>query len=105
MSAFRDEISRFEGLNAQVLGISVDSRPCLSAWARHLGVSNYPFLSDFWPHGETAKKYGILRSEGFSERAIVIVDTAGIIRYFNVHELKTTPANDEILRELEKLDK
>jgi peroxiredoxin len=105
MSAFRDEYPRLEGLNTQVLGISTDSVPALSAWARHLGVSNYPFLSDFWPHGEVIQKYGLLRAEGFSERAIVIIDRQGIIRYFNVHELKTAPSVGEIVKELEKLSR
>ena len=103
MSSFRDNVSRLEGLNTQVLGISTDSVPTLSAWARHLGIASYPFLSDFWPHGETVQKYGFMRPEGFSERAIVIVDKQGILYYFNVHELKTAPSVDEIVRELEKL--
>ncbi len=103
MSAFRDGLSRFDGLTTQVLGISVDPSPSQRAWARHLGIANYPFLSDFWPHGEVAQKYGLLRADGFSERAIVIIDKLGIIRYFKVHELETVPLVDELIKEVEKL--
>ena len=105
MSAFRDALARFDGLTTQVLGISVDASPSQKAWARHLGIANYPFLSDFWPHGETEREYGLLRSEGFSERAIVIIDKQGIIRYFKVHELETAPSVDELIKEAGKLPK
>lgn len=103
MSAFRDALFRFDGLTTQVLGISVDASSSQKAWARHLGIANYPVLSDFWPHGEVARKYGLLRSEGFSERAMVIIDKQGIIRYFKIHELETVPSVDELIKEIEKL--
>ncbi len=103
MSAFRDSLSPFDGLTTQVLGISVDASPSQKAWARHLGITSYPFLSDFWPHGEVAKQYGLFRPEGFSERAIVIIDKQGIIRYFKIHELETVPSVDELIKEAEKL--
>ena len=103
MSAFRDSLSRFDGLTTQVLGISTDASPSQKAWTRHLGIANYPFLSDFWPHGEVAQQYGLLRSEGFSERAIVIIDQQGIIRYLKIHELETAPSIDELIKEVEKL--
>ena len=103
MSAFRDSLPRFDGLATQVLGISTDPSPSQKAWARHSGIANYPFLSDFWPHGETAQKYGFLRTDGFSERAIVIIDKQGIIRYLKIHELETVPSVDELVKEIEKL--
>lgn len=103
MSGFRDALPRFDGLTAQVLGISVDSSPSQKAWARHLGIANYPFLSDFWPHGKVAKRYALLRPEGFSERATVIVDIKGIIRYFKIHKLEDVPSVDELIKEVEKL--
>ncbi len=102
MSAFRDAIPRLDGLATQVLGISVDASPSQKAWARHLGITNYPFLSDFWPHGETTQRYGLLRKEGFSERSVVIIDRQGIIRYFKVYELEAVPAVEELIKEIEK---
>jgi len=63
----------------------------------------FPVLSDFWPHGKTAKQYGILRSDGVTERAIFIIDKKGIIRYLDVHNINERPPLEGIVRELEKL--
>jgi len=59
----------------------VDHVPCLQAWAKSLGGIDYPLLSDFWPHGAVSTAYGVLRPDGFTERAIFIIDGEGIIRY------------------------
>ncbi len=91
------------GLNAQVLGISVDHVPCLKAWAKSLGGISYPLLSDFWPHGVNAEKYGVLRTEGYTERAIFVIDKDGIIRCIDIHDIDHQPDNEEIrgvLREI-----
>ena len=90
-------------MNVQVLGISVDHVPCLQAWAESLGGITYPLLSDFWPHGETAKKYGVLRKEGYTERAIFIIDRKGIIRYIDIHDIDDQPSNEVLLNELRKI--
>ena len=93
------------GLDTQVLGISVDSEPCLKAWAADLGgIHNYPLLSDFWPHGAVAEKYGVLRSEGHSERALFLIDREGIIRYVDVHDIDLQPSNDELRRAIRAMD-
>ncbi len=93
----------FKKNNAVILGISVDNIPTLYAWTRQMGTLWFPVLSDFWPHGDVAKRYGILRSEGFSERAIFIIDKKGIIRYIDVHNINKRPPLEEIIRELEKI--
>ncbi len=97
-------MAKFGALDAQVLGISVDHVPCLKAWAESLGNISYPLLSDFWPHGEVAKKYGVLRAEGHSERAIFLIDKQGIIRYIDVHDINDQPKNEVLLAELHKLE-
>lgn len=97
-------MAKFAGLNAQVLGISVDSVPGLQAWAKSLGEINYPLLSDFWPHGEIAERYGVLQDDGRSERAIFIVDKAGIIRYIDIHDIDDQPSNEVLLAELRQID-
>jgi glutaredoxin len=78
---------------------------CLRAWADSLGGISYPLLSDFWPHGEVAECYGVLRpNDGFTERAIFVIDGAGIIRYIDIHAIDDQPDNEEvrkILREIE----
>ncbi len=97
-------MAKFGALDAQVLGISVDHIPCLKAWAESLGGISYPLLSDFWPHGEVAKQYGVLRAEGYSERAIFLIDKQGIIRYIDVHNIDDQPDNEVLLAELRKLE-
>lgn len=94
----------FAGLNAQVLGISVDHIPCLQAWAESLGGINYPLLSDFWPHGHVALKYGVLRPEGKSERAIFVLDKQGVVRYIDIHDIDHQPDNEVVRRVLRRID-
>ncbi|HMI31814.1 MAG TPA: peroxiredoxin [Candidatus Limnocylindrales bacterium] len=97
MPGYSKERQSFEGLDAQVLGLSVDSAPVHKAWAEHLGGIEYPLLADFWPHGEVAKKYGILRSEGYSERATFVIDKNGILRHIEVHEIGTVPDRAKLI--------
>ena len=79
MPAYEEDLSEFGRYDAQVLGLSIDTMPTIKAWAKSLGKISYPLLSDFWPHGQTALKYGVLRAEGFTERALFIVDKQGKI--------------------------
>jgi glutaredoxin len=96
---------KFEGYNTQVLGISVDHIPALKAWAESLGGISYPLLSDFWPHGAVAQKYGAFREEdGKSERALFVVDREGIVRYVDIHDIDDLPDNEEIYKVLRKLE-
>lgn len=87
-------------MNVQVLGISVDHVPCLKAWAESLGGITYPLLSDFWPHGQVAEKYGVFRNEGYTERALFIIDSQGAIRYIDIHDINDQPDNDVLFDEL-----
>jgi len=91
-------------MQTQVLGLSVDSVPCLKAWADSLGGITYPLLSDFYPHGGVAKKYGVLRKDGRSERAIFVMDKNGIARYVDIHDIDKQPNNDELMRVLVGMD-
>jgi len=61
-------------------------------------------LSDFWPHGEVAQRFGVLREDGTSERALFIIDRQGIIRYVDVHDIDKQPSNDELRRAIRKVD-
>lgn len=91
-------------METQVLGLSVDSKDCLRAWAESLGGITYPLLSDFWPHGGVAQLYGVLRSEGYSERALFVIDKRGIIRYVDVHNIDEQPDNEVLFGELAKIE-
>lgn len=104
MKAYEADRDRFEELDAQVLGISVDSAPCHVAFAESLGGLNYDLLSDFHPKGEVAKSFGTWKDDlGFSGRVIYIVDKDGKIVYKNVHELGKQPDNKELFDVLKDL--
>ncbi len=91
-------------MDAQVLGISVDSVPCLVAWAESLGGIYYPLLSDFWPHGAIADLYGVLKSDGRSERALFIIDKEGVIQYIDIHDIDDQPDNEVLFAEFRRID-
>lgn len=99
----------FDENNAILLGISVDNIPTLYAWTNEMCMGGgklwFPVLSDFWPHGAVAKKYGILRSDGVSERALFVIDKKGIIRYIDVHDINERPRLEVLVGELQKLNK
>lgn len=95
----------FDQHDAILLGITVDNIPTLYAWTRPMGNLWFPVISDFWPHGKVAKKYGVLRSNGVSERALFVIDKKGIIRYIDVHDINKRPPLEDLVRELEKLKK
>lgn len=97
MCGYQTDLSRFDGVNAAVLGISVDAQPAKSAWAQSLGPISFDLLSDFHPHGEVAQKYGVYRAQdGISERAIFVVDTGGKISWAKVYDIPQQPDNAEI---------
>jgi peroxiredoxin len=104
MPSYEADLSRFEGSDTHVLGISVDSVPCNTAWAKSLGGISYDLLSDFEPKGEVARKYGAFRPEGISERALFVVDKEGRIAYKDIHDIGSQPDNEEIFDVLRKLD-
>src|SRR5690606_4103334 len=89
--------------DAILLGISVDNVPTLYSWTNQMGELWFDVLSDFWPHGAVASRYGILRSDGTAERAIIIIDKKGIIRYIDVHDINERPPLESIIQQLEKL--
>jgi peroxiredoxin (alkyl hydroperoxide reductase subunit C) len=79
LCSLRDDISDFETGNAQVLAISNDSRFAQQQWAKQKGF-NFPILSDFWPHGEVSKKYGVFNDQlGAANRATFVIDKSGTI--------------------------
>lgn len=107
MPSYEDDLSKFEEYDTQVLGISVDSIPSHEAWQKSIGGISYPLVSDFYPHGEIAEKFGVLRKEapalGASERALFIIDKEGIVRFIDVHPIGEQPDNEELFEILRKL--
>jgi len=93
----------FDKLNTVALGLSVDTVPSKHAWAKELGIKETRLLSDFWPHGEIAKLYGLFRAEnGFSERANIIVDEEQKVIFVKVYDIPQLPDIDEIINFLKK---
>ena len=106
MPSYEAESADFERYDAQVLGISVDSVPSHIAFAKSVGgITTYPLLADFHPKGEVSKNYGVWKEDkGISERANLIVDKQGIIRYIDVHDIGEAPDNEQLRDVLRELD-
>ena len=93
----------FEKNDAILLGITVDNIPTLFAWTNQMGKLWFPVLSDFYPHGKVASLFGVLRSDGTTERALFVIDKRGIIRYIDVHDINKRPPLESLIRELDRL--
>ncbi len=93
----------FEKYNTTAFGLSVDSVPCKSAWAKSLRIKNTKLLADFWPHGGVAKSLGLLREEGFSERANILLDEKSRIRWIKVYPIKQLPNIREVINVLKSI--
>ena len=93
----------FASNDAVLLGITVDNIPTLFSWTNQMGKLWFDVLSDFWPHGAVAAKFGVLRSDGVAERALFVIDKKGLIRYIDVHNINQRPPLEKLVRELEKL--
>jgi len=95
-----DELGKF---NVVPLGISVDTSPSKKAWAQNMKINKLKLLSDFWPHGEVATKYGIFDEEnGFSKRANFLIDEEGKIEFVKVYELRDQPDLNEIMNYIKR---
>jgi len=95
----------FDQNDSILLGITVDNIPTLFAWTKQMGKLWFPVLSDFWPHGAVADKYGVLRSDGVSERALFFIDKKGVISAIKVSDINVRPDLEYCALELEKLKK
>ena len=93
----------FDERDTILLGITVDNIPTLFSWTNQMGKLWFPVLSDFYPHGHVADQYGILRSDGVSERALIVIDKTGMIRYIDIHDINERPSLEVLIGELDKL--
>ena len=94
----------FKEHDAVLLGITVDNIPTLFSWTQQMGNLWFSVLSDFWPHGAVADSFGLLRSDGVAERALVIIDKEGVIRYLGVGDINVRPPLEILIGELQKLN-
>jgi peroxiredoxin len=93
LSLYQNELAEFQKYDAQVIGISIDSLYSHGAWAAVRQLT-FPLLADFSPKGEVARRYRVMREgDGFTERALYVVDREGVIRYSHVSpELHKIPS-------------
>lgn len=84
LDLYEQELDEFGRRNAQILAVSVDSIYSHGAWAAVRGIE-FPLLADFHPKGDVARRYGVWRdADGFSERALYVIDADGVIRWAHV---------------------
>jgi peroxiredoxin len=103
MALYNEMHREFHGYGAQLLGISVDGVWCHRAFseARRL---HFPLLSDFEPKGAVSRLYGAYRErDGFSERALFVIDAGGIVRWSYLSPIGVNPGADGIFDALEAL--
>jgi mycoredoxin-dependent peroxiredoxin len=85
LCAVRDDLTEFQNDDVQILPISVDHPFALKAWSEAESF-DFPLLSDFWPHGEVAKAYGVFNdAHGMAVRGTFLVDKAGVVRFAEVN--------------------
>ncbi len=98
MRSLEENHLRFDESNTVALGIGVDSVPSNKAWAQSMDIKNTRLLSDFWPHGEVARLYGIFRDkDGFSERANILVDEEQKVVFAQVYPTSQLPEIEPII--------
>jgi peroxiredoxin len=103
LCGLRDELPVFDNDDTVTLAVSVDSPYVLKAFAEREGFT-FPLLSDFWPHGDLAKRYGIFSDDhGIALRATYIIDKRGIVRYAVVNQPLQARDQEEYRRALAAL--
>jgi mycoredoxin-dependent peroxiredoxin len=101
---FVNDMRKFEQLDAQVLGISVDSVWSHKAYAEKMGI-HYPLLADFQPRGAASDKFGVfLADKGITGRAIAIVGKDGVIGWFKNYDIPVVPDLKEVAEALAKVN-
>ena len=99
----RDNLTRYQNDAVQILAVSTDPTFSLKAFAAAEGY-DFPLLSDFWPHGDLAKSYGVFNeTPGMANRGTFLIDTGGVVRFSEVNEPGEPRDQDDWLRALEQV--
>jgi len=105
LASYQNERTRLLANNAEIVGISVDSIMNTTAWERVIGPFDFALCSDFWPHGEVAKRYGVLEESGSyagsCQRAIFMINRAGSVVFRKIYDSDLVAPVDELLDVLE----
>lgn len=103
LCAIRDERADFVNDDVQVLSVSCDPKASLKVYAEQQGF-DYPLLSDFWPHGDVSRAYGVfLDGKGFATRGTFVIDKEGVVRWAVVNDPGTARSNDDYRKALADL--
>ncbi|CBG73438.1 putative reductase [Streptomyces scabiei 87.22] len=99
----RDNLPKFVNDDVQLLAVSNDSIHTLRVFAEQEGL-DYPLLSDFWPHGEASRAYGVFDADkGCAVRGTFIIDKEGVVRWSVVNALPDARDLNEYLAALDTL--
>jgi len=102
MLSLEENFGHFEMHNTIAFGLGVDSVPSNKAWADSMGIRKTRLLSDFWPHGEVSKMYGVFReTDGISERANIIIDESQKVVFAKVYPTNQLPDVLELIHFIE----
>jgi peroxiredoxin len=103
LCAVQEDLSTFQNDDVQVLAVSVDSPYSNKVWAEQQGFS-FPILSDFWPHGAVAQKYGVFNDVvGRATRGTFVIDKEGIVRWTVVNAIPDARDHSEYAKVLADL--
>ena len=102
MQALEKNLKVFEKTGTVAVGLSVDSVPCKTAWAKSLKIRKTQLLADFWPHGGVASSLGLFRKGGTSERANILIDEKGKVAWIKVYPIGELPNIREVLAAVKK---
>src|SRR5256885_675824 len=102
-ACFVNDMKSFESLDAEVLGISVDSTWSHKAYAEKMGIK-YSLLADFHPKGAASEKFGVyLPDKGITGRAIAIVNKQGKVAWFKNYDIPVVPDVKEVASALSQV--
>ncbi|MBD9731559.1 peroxiredoxin [Streptomyces sp. H28] len=103
LSELRDNLPRFADRDTRLLAVSNDSIHTLRVFAEQEGLE-YPLLSDFWPHGEVSRAYGVFdEAKGCAVRGSFVIDTEGVVRWTVVNGLPDARDLNEYVAALDTL--
>jgi mycoredoxin-dependent peroxiredoxin len=102
-ACFVNDMKQFETLDAEVLGVSIDSVWSHKAYAEKMGIQ-YSLLADFHPKGAMSEKYGVYMPEkGITGRSIFIIDKGGRVAWAKNYDISVVPDVNEVATALSQL--
>lgn len=103
LPSYEAELDRFKDFDAEVVSVSMDSTHALNAWSKSMQTS-FSLLSDFYPQGKVVDLYGVRNAAGMAERAVIVIDKEGVIRYIEVlNSPGDMPDNEDVFEALRKI--